>query len=261
MSRLTLGNVLKVGAVVVFLPLIAYLVLLIGGVKKKAGVILEGLLYAAGFTAGIFVLDIIGLGGVLALASMGVSAMRSWHLRDLWLPARRRWWHRFTGAPSQELVEASPPPEAAVEGADGRAAALGWVGALAKQSRMRLPSNAYVAFERTHRLLGAVVDAERREPSRDARFEYELDAMVREYLPGVLRSYLAIPPDMVETRQPNGRTPNEELTEQLQLLAGQAEALHASRHSRIAAQLTTTGNFLREKYGNLHREAFDFGVK
>ncbi|MCM3659410.1 hypothetical protein M3148_00140 [Georgenia satyanarayanai] len=78
---------------------------------------------------------------------------------------------------------------------------------------------------------------------------------------GVLRGYLAIPPNMVETGQPNGRTPNEELAEQLQLLAGQAEALHASRQSRVPAQLTTTGNFLREKYGNLHREAFDFGVK
>ena len=31
--------------------------------------------------------------------------------------------------------------------------------------------------------------------------------------------------------------------------------------NRIPAQLTTTGNFLREKYGDLHQEAFDFGVK
>ncbi|WP_324651623.1 hypothetical protein [Georgenia sp. H159] len=261
MSRLTLGNVVKVGLVVIFLPLLAYLVLLIGGVKERARVILEGLLYAAGFTVGIFALDVIGVGGLLALASMGASGVRAWHLRDLWLPARRRWWHRFTGAESTELVPTSPPPEAALEGADGRAAALGWVGALGKQSRMRIPSNAYVTFERTHRMLGAVVEAERREPSRDARFEYELDAMVREYLPGVLRGYLAIPPNMVDTRQPNGRTPNEELTEQLQLLAGQAEALHRSRHNRIPAQLTTTGNFLREKYGDLHKEAFDFGVK
>ncbi|WP_152190217.1 hypothetical protein [Georgenia satyanarayanai] len=261
MSRLTLGNVIKVGAVVVFFPLLAYLVLLIGGVKKKLRVVLEGLLYAAGFTAGIFALDVIGVGGVLALASMGASGVRAWHLRDLWLPARRRWWHRFTGTESHELVQTSPPPEAALEGADGRVAALGWVGALGQQSRMRLPSNAYVTFQRTLRLLGDVVEAERREPSRDARFEYELDAMVREYLPGVLRGYLAIPPTMVETRQPNGRTPNEELAEQLHLLAGQAEALHASRQSRVPAQLTTTGNFLREKYGNLHKEAFDFGVK
>ncbi|MCM3659413.1 hypothetical protein M3148_00155 [Georgenia satyanarayanai] len=262
MSRLTLGNVLKVGLVVLFLPLIAYLVLLIGGVKKKLGVILEGLLYAAGFAAGIFVLDIIGLGGVLALASMGVSAVRSWHLRDLWLPARRRWWHRFVPVESRQgRVADAPPAEAALEGADGRAAALSWVGASAKQNRLRLPTGAYATFLETCQMLDGVVEAERREPTRDPRFEYELDALVREYLPGVLRGYLAIPPDMVESRQPNGRTPNEELAEQLRLLAAQAKTLHTSRHSRTPAQLTTTGNFLREKYGDLHRNAFDFGVK
>lgn len=263
MSRLTVGNVVKVGLVVVFLPLLAYLVLLIGGVKKRLPVVLEGLLYAAGFTVSIFALDIIGLGGIFALTSMAVSGVRAWHLRDLWLPRKRRWWHRFVPVESRGQVPATltPPPETAVEGADGRAATLTWVASLAKNNRLRLPSNAYVTFQRTCQLLDAVVETERREPSRDARFEYELDALVRDYLPGVLRGYLAIPPDMVETRQPNGRTPNEELAEQLQLLSGQAQALHTSRHSRTPAQLTTTGNFLREKYGDLHRSAFDFGVK
>jgi len=262
MSRWTLGNVVKVGLVVLFLPLLAYLVLLIGSVKKRWKVILEGLLYAAGFSVGIFVLDVIGLGGLLALASMGASGVRSWHLRDLWLPARRRWWHRFVESPEPaQVVTTAPPPEAALEGADGRAATLGWAGSLARQNRLRLPSSAYVTLMRTCETLGAVVEAERREPSRDARFEYELDAMVRNYLPAVLSSYLAIPPSMVETRQPNGRTPNEELTEQLQLLAGQAQALQASRHRQLPAQLTTTGNFLREKFGHRQESAFDFGVK
>ncbi|HLS25301.1 MAG TPA: hypothetical protein VK063_05440, partial [Beutenbergiaceae bacterium] len=128
MSRWTLGNVVKVGLVVVFLPLLAYLVLVIGAVKKKLRVVLEGLIYAAGFSAGIFWLDIIGVGGLLALASMGASGVRAWHLRDLWLPARRRWWHRFIPEespeqPSQQVeVTDTPPPEAALEGADGRAA-------------------------------------------------------------------------------------------------------------------------------------------
>src|SRR5699024_9382419 len=123
MSRLTLGNVVKVGLVAVFVPLLAYLVLLIGGVKKKFWVVLEGLVYATGFTVGIFVLDIIGLGGLLALASMGVSGVRAWHLRDLWLPARRRWWHRLVPARTARVPDA-PPPEAALDGADGRGAAL-----------------------------------------------------------------------------------------------------------------------------------------
>src|SRR5690606_32831610 len=95
MTRWTLRNVVKVGLVVLFLPLLAFLVLVIGAVKKRALVILEGLVYAAGFAVGIFVLDVIGLGGLLALVSMGASGVRAWHLRDLWLPARRRWWHRL----------------------------------------------------------------------------------------------------------------------------------------------------------------------
>lgn len=261
MSRLTLGNAVKVGLVALGFPLLAFLVLLIGGVKKRLPVILEGLVYAAGFSASLIALDIIGLGGLLALATMGVSGVRSWHLRDLWLPARRRWWHRFTDPESGEILEAVPPPEAALEGAEGRAASLGWVASMGEQSRKRLPARAYASFEETLQKLGAVVEAERTEPTRDPRFEYELDAMVRQYLPGVLHGYLAIPPSMLEARQPNGRTPNEEFAEQLKLLAGQAESLHQSRHHRLPADLTTTGNFLREKYGDRTEETFDFGVK
>ncbi len=264
MTRWTLGNVVKVGLVVLFLPLLAFLVLVIGAVKKRALVILEGLVYAAGFAVGIFVLDVIGLGGLLALVSMGASGVRAWHLRDLWLPARRRWWHRLlpeeTDAPTAQ-VTTSPPAEAALEGADGRAATLTWVGSLARRQRPRLPSGAYVTLLETCQVLDAVVEAERREPTRDASFEYELDALVREYLPAVVRGYLAIPVRLLDARQPNGRTPKEELAEQLDLLFRQAEALHAARHSHAPAQLTTMGNFLREKFGHRKQDAFDFGVK
>lgn len=262
MSRLTLGNAVKVWLVVVFFPLLAFLVLLIGGVKKRLAVVLEGLVYAAGFVVSLAMLDVIGLGGLLALAAMGVSGVRSWHLRDLWLPTkRRRWWHRFTQGESRELVADSPPPEAALGGAEGRAAALGWIGSLGEQNRLRLPANAYGDFQETFQKLGAVLEAEQREPFRDARFEYELDAMVREYLPAVLGNYLAIPEAMADDRQPNGRTPKEEVAEQLQLLAGQAEALQVSRHSRVPDQLTTTGNFLREKYGQRAVADVDFRVQ
>src|SRR5690625_1820504 len=109
MSRLTLGNVVKVAAVVVFFPLLAYLVLVIGAVKKKLRVILEGLLYAGAFSTAVFVLDFWGPPILLALTAMGASGVRSWHLRDLWLPKRRRWWHRFSATEPSATVE----PEAA----------------------------------------------------------------------------------------------------------------------------------------------------
>ncbi|TNC16622.1 hypothetical protein FHE66_14700 [Georgenia sp. 311] len=262
MSRWTLGNVVKVGLAVLFLPLVAYLVLFIGAVKKNLRAVLEGLIYAAGFSVAVFELGWGSPGILLGLASMVASGVRAWHLRDLWLPKRRRWWHRFTGEQNAiGPVPDAPPAEAALEGTEGRVAALTWVGAYATQYRMRLPATAYTTVHETCRTLGSVVEAEAREPSRDARLEYELDAMVRQYVPGVLRGYLAIPPAMVDQRQPNGRTPNEELAEQLGLLAEQARSIKATRDSRIPAQLTTTGNFLREKYGERQQDAYDFGIR
>ncbi|MEE6274574.1 hypothetical protein V2J56_14585 [Georgenia sp. MJ206] len=262
MSRLTLGNAVKVGLVVLFLPLLAYLVLLIGSVKKNLRVGLEGALYAVGFSASLIALDVIGLGGLLALASMGASGVRAYHLRDLWLPARRRWWHRFVPAEHGEQAAAlgsSSTPM--LEPANQLSSALAAVVSHARVNSHRIPPASVPALLETCRTLDAVVEAERREPSGDPILQYELDAIVREYLPAVVRGYLAIPPNMVDSRQPNGRTPKEELTEQLRILSGQAQALQRNRHSHTTAQLTTTGNFLREKFGHSQQEAFDFGIK
>lgn len=260
MSRLTLGNVVKVGAVVVFLPLLAYLVLVIGGVKKRARVILEGLLYAGAFSTAVFVLDFWGWPILLALAAMGLSGVRSWHLRDLWLPARRRWWKRDSAQPepSRELAEAAAAGGTApVEGSAHLPSAVAWVRAHANRNRGRLPAGAHVLVLQICQVLDAVVAAEQLDPSDDPRFEYELDALARQYLPKVLRSYLAIAPNRVDERQANGRTANEELTEQLRLLSGQAEALYAGRHRRLTAELSTTGNFLRDKFGHRQPNALD----
>lgn len=101
---------------------------------------------------------------------------------------------------------------------------------------------------------------ERERPSGDAAFEYELDAMAADYLPTVLKNYLAIPELLVDERQPNGRTPAEEFNEQLQLLNSQAEALHKHRHGNSSAKLTSTGNFLRERFSHRAEKKFDFGI-
>ncbi len=138
---------------------------------------------------------------------------------------------------------------------------LVWIASHAKQNKHRLPSGAYVTILETSQTLDAVIDAEIRQPSKDARFEYELSAIIREYLPAVLRGYLAIPPAMVENRQPNGKTANEEFDEQLQLLSRQADTLHSSRHRQTSAELTSTGNFLRERFGHHQKGEFDFGIE
>lgn len=262
MTRLTLGNAVKVAAVVVFLPLLAYLVLVIGAVRKDVRTALEGILYAGAFSTAVFVLDgFWGPPALLALTAMGFSGVRAWHLRDLWLPARRRWW-KDAAAQATAVVERSRAHRAtAGEGPAQLPAALTGVRMLAERNRRRLPGDTYRTVQQTCQVLGTVVAAEQREPSGDARFEYELDATVRQYLPAVLTNYLAIAPSRVHERQADGRTPEEELTEQLRILAGQADELYASRHRRLTAELSTTGNFLRDKYGHRQPDAFDFRVQ
>lgn len=139
--------------------------------------------------------------------------------------------------------------------------ALAWVSSTAKQNKHRMPSEAYVSLLETCQTLDAIVDAEARQPSSDARLEFELEAMVREYLPSLLRGYLAVPTNMTATRQPNGRTPSEEFVEQIDLLSGQADALHSSRFGQTSADLTSMGNFLRERFGHRQRNGFDFGIE
>lgn len=138
---------------------------------------------------------------------------------------------------------------------------LDWVSATAKRNKQRLPSEAYISVLEISQELSALLDAESKDPSGDAEFEYELEALAGQYLPAVLKGYIAIPPALVEQVQPNGKTPNAELVEQLELLAGQTSALYSSRYSHTTAELTTTGNFLRERYGHRKSDAFDFGVE
>ncbi|MCQ2002191.1 hypothetical protein [Arthrobacter zhaoxinii] len=262
MSRLTLGNIFKVSVALFFFPFVPLLVLMIGVRRKNGKVILEGAGYVAlvlaaaavaGYSSGLAVLSFFVMLGVVA-----VSAMRSYMLRDLWLHPRGRGPQMMTQSPTQVRQAGDPASTGATT--EDLPSALAWSAALARKNKNRLPSEAYVSILETCQTLDAVIDAETRQPLGDPQFEYELAATVREYLPSVLRSYVAIPPKMLETKQASGRTPNEELVEQLQLLAGQAETLYASRHRRTSAELTNTGNFLRERFG--HRQGgFDFGIK
>lgn len=263
MSRLTARNVFRVALVVVFAFFIAFLLLIIGLGSKNRKVILEGGLYAAVFIAAVSLPG--GLGAFAGFAAMGLSAVRSYMLRDLWLPRRVRKPRRGDTVPAHApTLHPSQPYPAATSHAgtsDDLSVALRWVSSQAKQNKYRLPADTYVTILETCQMLDSVIDAEIRQPSGDARFEYELEAMVREYLPAVLQGFLAVPPSMVENRQPNGRTPNEELVEQLRLLLGQAETLHSTRHSQTSADLTSTGNFLRERFGHHQQDGFDFGIK
>ena len=258
MSRLTVGNVLKVAVAVFFFPFLPLLVLMIGVRRSNWKVILEGGLYVGLVLAAValpgnaaqFILSFFVVMGLIA-----VSAMRSYMLRDLWLHPRKR---------GVNPLNQPPVPAGDAEGTTSTqdlSSALAWSSSVAKKNRYRLPSQAYASVVQTCQKLDAVIEAETRDPLGDPQFEYELEATVRDYLPSVLQNYLAIPSSMLDKPQSSGRTPNQELAEQLQLLSGQAEQLHASRHRRSSAELTNTGNFLRERFAHRQGGGFDFGIK
>lgn len=165
-------------------------------------------------------------------------------------------------AGSSSSTAATPSPEPATSGLpDDLSGSLEWVSSTAKRNKQRIPSEAYISVLELSQELSALIDNEHKSPSGDAEFEYELESLAGQYLPAVLKGYLAIPPALIEQVQPNGKTPNVELVEQLELLSGQTEALYMSRYSHTTAELTTTGNFLRERYGHRKSDAFDFGVE
>lgn len=268
MTRFTAGNIFKAALAFFFFIFVAFLVLIIGIGAKSKKIIFEGAIYSAVFIVGLSIPEdnvLATLGASLGLLAMIVSAVRSYMLRDFWLrkKVRRPQYGQPVQASMNEAFPTQPPPVAPVQAqpSDELSTALTWVSAHAKQNKHRLPSDTYVTILETCQTLDAIIDAEARQPSADARFEYELEALVREYLPAVLQGYLAIPPSMVENQQPNGRTPNEELVEQLGLILGQAEALHSNRHRQTSAELTSTGNFLRERFGHHQKGRFDFGIK
>lgn len=261
-SRLSTRNIIKVALAVLFFPLISLLVFTIGIGAKNKKVILEGGIYAAIF---IFALALPGdIAAIAGIGSMCVSVVRSVMLRDLWIPRKiqKRTDNEKSQFGSDELAPTNSSPSSSfISISDTLSNVLMGIRTRAKQNKYRLPADTYVAILETCQILDSVIDAEIKQPLADAQFEYELSAVVNEYLPAVLDGYLAIPQTMVEDRQPNGKTPNEELVDQLQLLQAQAETLHNARHQHASADLTTTGNFLRERFGHHQQGGFDFGIK
>lgn len=284
----------------------AYFVFVIGLYSKKPKVIAEGALYAIVFSA-MIALSPGSLGALpafLGVGAMVASGVRSYQLRDLWLPLPNsplqqgriahpppysqigsRPYQDFTlqqplAMPPPRIPEPTPrgyaQPQPPVRQAatyptpaphstssgllDDLSSSLEWVTSTAKRNKQRIPSEAYIAILEVAQELDALIDAERKSSSNDAGYEYELEAMVTKYLPSVLKGYLAVPPSMIEQIQPNGKTPNMELVEQLELLSGQTGALYSSRYNNTAADLSTTGNFLRERFGH-RKDGFDFGVE
>ena len=74
-------------------------------------------------------------------------------------------------------------------------------------------------------------------------------ATVTDYLPSTVNAFLALPPDFALThRNRMGRTPAEELLEQLRLLAEGAQEYATAIYAGDAQELTNQGRFLATKF-------------
>ena len=74
-------------------------------------------------------------------------------------------------------------------------------------------------------------------------------SMVRDYLPTTVDTFLALPPDFAAThRNRQGRSPAEELLEQLRLLEQGAREYATAIYAGDAQELTNQGKFLETKF-------------
>lgn len=85
--------------------------------------------------------------------------------------------------------------------------------------------------------------------SISAQARFSIGATISDYLPTSLKAYLALPPGFAEShRTPEGRSPGEELAEQLRLLALAVHELALAVYSGDAERLSTQGRFLDTKF-------------
>lgn len=115
------------------------------------------------------------------------------------------------------------------------------------QNAGHLPVEAVVVARR-------VLDAVREVIDTNAERELDMHAIVAlrgilsDYLPTTLRTYLAIDPAIVHTQRPSGRTPAQEVVEQLETLWESATDLQDAVRSRDADALQSQGSFLSTKF-------------
>ncbi len=78
--------------------------------------------------------------------------------------------------------------------------------------------------------------------------EIAVQGMVTDYLPTTINTYVGLSPHFAETTRADGRTPNDDLMEQLITLETAAHDLSRSVYSHDAQALETQGRFLSAKF-------------
>ncbi|WP_345710929.1 hypothetical protein [Kineococcus glutinatus] len=144
-----------------------------------------------------------------------------------------------------------PPPPPAPPEDEGTRARRGPDHAVrrAEESAATLPAGALETVRETAGWLRPLL-ARAREEGVDARVAHDLHALAGEYLPRAVDDYLRLPPDVAATPgAASGRSPADDLREQLELLRQGAAQLRQAVHGADAERLATQRRFLEAKFG------------
>lgn len=110
-----------------------------------------------------------------------------------------------------------------------------------------MPPEAYSSFRQ-------IVDTLRRVLDRSVQLQTSSDNLhvvsqtIRDYVPTSLDTYLSLPAEMRGRRGPTGRTPGEELTTQLGLLAGELKRVEENLYTGDLQALAVQSRFLESKF-------------
>ncbi|MEA2184462.1 MAG: hypothetical protein QOF69_3647 [Solirubrobacteraceae bacterium] len=146
-------------------------------------------------------------------------------------------------APAQAPAPAVPA-EPFGERMNARLEEIGWD---ARRAGGRLPIAALPQLGRIEDVLHPLLDhLVANPPSVDE--EIAVQAMLTDYLPTTIGTYVGMNRQFAETPRADGRTPGDDLLEQLVMLEGAAHELSLAVYAHDAQQLATHGRFLSTKF-------------
>jgi hypothetical protein len=123
---------------------------------------------------------------------------------------------------------------------------IGWT---ARRAGGRLPIAALPQLGRIEDVLRPLLDHLVTNPP-SVEEEIAVQAMLTDYLPTTVGTYIGLNRQFAETPRADGRTAGDDLIEQLVMLEGAAQELSLAVYAHDAQQLATHGRFLSTKFSS-----------
>jgi len=157
-------------------------------------------------------------------------------------------WRSLFGRDEEPPAEENAPSVSAAEPfADRMQARLSELSWTARRAGARLPVAALPQLGLIEDVLHPLLEHLRAQPP-SVDEEIAVEAMVGDYLPTTMNAYLALNPQFAMQPRPDGRTPGDDLLEQLRTLATAISELATAVYAHDAQQLQVQGRFLSTKF-------------